>query len=486
MKKQQLKVINPVADVNLFTVSLITQGMQSPKWKKRVGFYFVVAFSQYKKNFVNWHVDYCFWKKLGKAFFNEVLKSRKFPALVYKKHKYFGQRMYRQSGWILQNDLSKLSNRQIADRLKRLVNDFKDICFWGVVPAAIDFENNLLTGRLEEIIAQVVNKKKLTRSPQEILSLLSTPREIVFSQQEKRDLLKLAMTRPVTQVALEKHQQKYDWVDFGYIGPAHPIDYYQKRLRKIWQKKESPARKLKQLNKDHKMILVEQKRLARKLKLGSHTEYLLKLSRQFMYLKPYRKELMSQAYYAFEKILKEISSRFNYSQRQLQYCIPEEVLKILRGKKVNKKELNTRLKSEFLHVFEKNKNYFYYGKKAKKIISDNLYKEKIDTSLQEIRGMAAYMGKVNGTVRVVNTIAQMKKVKKGDILVSIATSPNILPAMIKAAAFVTDTGGVTCHAAIVAREMKKPCLIGTKIATRVFKDGDKVVVDAVKGVVKKL
>jgi len=57
--------------------------------------------------------------------------------------------------------------------------------------------------------------------------------------------------------------------------------------------------------------------------------------------------------------------------------------------------------------------------------------------------------------------------------------------MEKAAAFVTDEGGVLCHAAIVAREMKKPCVIGTKIATRIFKDGDIVEVDAYTGKVTK-
>ena len=59
-----------------------------------------------------------------------------------------------------------------------------------------------------------------------------------------------------------------------------------------------------------------------------------------------------------------------------------------------------------------------------------------------------------------------------------------MPAMEKAAAFVTDEGGITCHAAIVAREMKKPCIIGTKIATKVLKDGDLVEVDAEKGIVR--
>ena len=58
--------------------------------------------------------------------------------------------------------------------------------------------------------------------------------------------------------------------------------------------------------------------------------------------------------------------------------------------------------------------------------------------------------------------------------------------MKKAAAFVTDEGGLLCHAAIIAREMKKPCVIGTGEATRVLRDGDRVRVDADSGMVTKL
>jgi pyruvate,water dikinase len=64
------------------------------------------------------------------------------------------------------------------------------------------------------------------------------------------------------------------------------------------------------------------------------------------------------------------------------------------------------------------------------------------------------------------------------------TRPEYISAMKKAAAIVTDEGGITCHAAIVSRELKKPCIIGTKIATKVLKDGDLVEVDADKGIVK--
>jgi phosphoenolpyruvate synthase/pyruvate phosphate dikinase len=109
---------------------------------------------------------------------------------------------------------------------------------------------------------------------------------------------------------------------------------------------------------------------------------------------------------------------------------------------------------------------------------------KYDQKSGEIKGQIAYKGNVRGKVKVIRRLDQMDKIKKGDILVSPMTSPNFLQAMKKAVAFITDEGGITCHAAIVAREMKKPCLIGTKIATKVFKDGDLVEVDANKGIVK--
>ena len=80
----------------------------------------------------------------------------------------------------------------------------------------------------------------------------------------------------------------------------------------------------------------------------------------------------------------------------------------------------------------------------------------------------------------------MKKMRPGDILVSHMTYPDIVVSMKKAGAIITDMGGITCHAAIVSRELGIPCVIGTKIATKVFKDGDEVEVDATKGVVRKL
>ncbi len=77
------------------------------------------------------------------------------------------------------------------------------------------------------------------------------------------------------------------------------------------------------------------------------------------------------------------------------------------------------------------------------------------------------------------------RAKEGEVLVSPMTVPDVMPAMRKAAAIVTDEGGITCHAAIVARELKKPCVVGTKTATTVFKTGDRLIVDTRRCLVRK-
>lgn len=105
-------------------------------------------------------------------------------------------------------------------------------------------------------------------------------------------------------------------------------------------------------------------------------------------------------------------------------------------------------------------------------------------TFKEIKGSIAFMGLAKGIVRIVKSVNDLPNIKEGDILVTNMTTPNYLAGMKRAIAFVTDEGGITCHAAIIAREMKKPCIIGTRIATKVLKDGDSVEVDANKGIVK--
>lgn len=100
-----------------------------------------------------------------------------------------------------------------------------------------------------------------------------------------------------------------------------------------------------------------------------------------------------------------------------------------------------------------------------------------------LQGQGASPGIATGPVKIVQSPKNIGKVKKGDILVSKMTSPDYVPAMKRAAAIVTDEGGITSHAAIVSRELGIPCVVGTGEATKILKDGLVVTVDGKAGVV---
>lgn len=100
-----------------------------------------------------------------------------------------------------------------------------------------------------------------------------------------------------------------------------------------------------------------------------------------------------------------------------------------------------------------------------------------------LEGIAASFGVAAGPVKIIKTSDQIDKIKSGDVLVTTMTSPDYVPAMRRAAAIVTDTGGRTAHAAIVSRELGIPCVVGTGSATKELSDGDTVTVDGAKGLV---
>lgn len=104
-----------------------------------------------------------------------------------------------------------------------------------------------------------------------------------------------------------------------------------------------------------------------------------------------------------------------------------------------------------------------------------------------VKGLPASPGKVSGRVHVILEPSRIDEFKEGEILVTEMTAPDWVPAMKKAKAIVTDSGGMTCHASIVSRELGIPCIVGTKsrgeAATVTIPDGIDVTIDATHGVV---
>lgn len=183
-------------------------------------------------------------------------------------------------------------------------------------------------------------------------------------------------------------------------------------------------------------------------------------------------------------LFRKIHEKIKLPKNLIGFMLPKEIEESLKKQKatVTEKELNERRKLSVL-VVENKKARYLVGKEAEKIYEELQSETKEQT---EIKGQAAYPGKVQGTVCKVETHADLKKIKKGVILVTPMTSVTYVPYLEKVAGIVTDEGGIICHAASIAREMKIPTIIGTKIATKILKDGDLVEVDAEKGIVKKI
>jgi pyruvate,water dikinase len=132
-------------------------------------------------------------------------------------------------------------------------------------------------------------------------------------------------------------------------------------------------------------------------------------------------------------------------------------------------------------AFEKGKAYITQSRPVTTI-------KKVETDMEEVgegeilvKGLGASPGIGIGKVKIVLSEKEIEKVEEGDILVTTMTSPDMVPAMRKAAAIVTDEGGMTCHAAIVSRELGVPAIVGTREGTKVLEEGITVTVDGEKG-----
>lgn len=187
---------------------------------------------------------------------------------------------------------------------------------------------------------------------------------------------------------------------------------------------------------------------------------------------------------AINHLLNIIGKSNGLDKNILNFITLEELEKIIKtGKISNEKEIIERKKKGISYsqgkiLYKKDIKPFL---KRTGLIIKNEPKQK---STNEITGTIANKGKAKGYVKVIFNREDLNKIKQGDVLVAPMTTPWYLPSIKKSIAIVTDEGGVTCHAAIAAREMKKPCIIGTKIATKVLKDGMLVEVDANNGIVK--
>lgn len=244
---------------------------------------------------------------------------------------------------------------------------------------------------------------------------------------------------------LEKIQEDFGWIKIrdGFGEPYSIEELFAERQR---IKKENKAEEFKRPN------------------IPNELSDLVKATQELVYFRTFRTDVLWEFMYRLRPVLEEIASFYKIRFEDLKKY---DFFSLISGKPKMYDNVSCVGLGEKYALFEG------------PILDEKRYK-----NLREFKGVVAYKGVLTGVVKIVMDAYQISKVLEGDIIVAPTTAPSYIIGMQKASAFITDEGGITSHASIVAREMKKPCIIGTKIATKVLKDGDLVEVDANNGVVR--
>lgn len=414
---------------------------------------------------------------------NKLINNDKWRKGVYKKIDYFTRHYFAAGENLRDLNLSLLSYRKLIKLIREITNfqhyhQVYSVLANGVV---LDGRNHMSNKMRDEL-------QKNLNFPSKFENYWSTLTQITkMSLRQKKDYEIALLAKKVGKLSekqiesrLKKLHKAYCWLDYNNMGPAGSFDQFRHELKDA--KKNN---KHLNLPKHLRVLKEKQEQFMSKLKFSQRSRFLIALAQHVIWQKGYRKDVQYHGFYCYEGLLRELARRKKVSDWQtLSFLFPWEVEGYIRSNKPTIAELEQRRKFS-VFILTRAGNSVMIGKKAK-MFAKKLGSLENFANITEVKGQVAYAGLVRGKVKIIQTPSDIAKMNKGDILMSQATSPDLLPAMKKAGAIVTNTGGLICHAAITSRELKIPCIVGTAKATLVFKDGDLVEVDANKGIVRKL
>lgn len=262
---------------------------------------------------------------------------------------------------------------------------------------------------------------------------------------------------------------RYYWVHFNYL--------HTQRLTATYFKKRH-ATKI----PDFHAVISRKRRLTRELDLPVALQRLFQAADLFTWWQDQRKKYALIATEWLYRFLREAGRRRRLPWEALTRSIPSEFPSLVGGDEKYLRQLQARRDPVLVYAHAAEGTMIISGQPAAEIFKTM----NAPSTQQEVRGTPTHVGHARGRVIVLHGLKDMRRVRPGNVIVTSMTRPEFTPILSRAAAIVTDEGGITSHAAVVSREFGIPCVIGTKIATKVFKNGDRVEVDATKGIVRKL
>jgi len=396
---------------------------------------------------------------------------------------------------IIDVDLSKKSSKDLTKLYERALSLEKELHTLRVIAWQMETGGEVFSKYLVNYLANIVKENKIDTDPVLIFSDLVTPTESTLVNQEHLDLLKLAKKVKEKKIELstenkeiKEHTKKYNFLPYGCEGPLWSDQDIINHIQGILNENQNIDKLINHHEKQFDKIKEKQKQWIKEIPLDKKHQHLIQVAKDIVFQKGFSKEHQYLVWYSLSVLLKEVAKRNYITLKQVRYFLPAEVPEAIQGKEFDPNELNERYKYSLIYI-DASGSYFLTKKDARDIKNKmNIISEdfQIDEDTTELKGQTAVPGQARGEVVIINSPKEQEKMKAGNILVSEMTIPEIVTSMKKASAIVTDMGGITCHAAIVSRELGIPCIIGTKIATKFLKDGDTVEVDATKGIVKKI
>tara|TARA_Y100000310_G_C20612192_1_gene778598 strand:+ start:1 stop:1413 length:1413 start_codon:yes stop_codon:yes gene_type:complete len=296
-----------------------------------------------------------------------------------------------------------------------------------------------------------------------------------YMQEERISLLNIALkgknNEDINEL-LEKHAKKYFFIDNSWEKTkVLTVEDFKQRLQEVLN--EDIETEIKELETNW-----EEKQ--QKYNLPEELLRVFQLYQQLFIIRDKRKNIVLLMNHVYDQLMLRAAELLQIPFEDLNPILAEEITPEVTTEEIKKKIEERRELS--VESYTNNKSSFYYGEKAK--IIHQTFKEVLAHKEEIIKGTTACPGIVKGIVRIIRGEVHFSKFNDGEILVAPMTRPEYVPLMKKAAAIITDEGGVTCHAAVVSRELKIPCVIGTQVATSKLMDGELVEVDADKGTVK--
>lgn len=326
----------------------------------------------------------------------------------------------------------------------------------------------------------------------EVFTLLLSPIDESFINQEFRSRLHIMKAiiekKPEDRISkmLEDHACAFHWVENNY-AKIRALDevYFKEKINNEIKLGINPDAELGKMDLYISEIKRKKQNLIKELNPPKEILNIIKATESFASMQDVRKKCVLIANHYQKLYMNEIGRRCNLNEKQMNYTVFPE-MKALLAKPPSKEyiqKLKDRKKASLCvaAIDDKEDCQIFEGDAALEVFN-KVFNPKIKTG--EIKGVCASPGKVRGIVKIVRKTHDLASVNKGDILVASMTRPEMVVAMEKAKGIITDEGGVTCHAAVVSRELGIPCIIGTKIATKILKNGDLVELDANNGIAR--